>query len=273
MSSGAGARRVVATAAVLAGMLAGVAPVSADEPASLMVFAAASTTDLVGQLAGRFEEERGARVRLSFAASSTLARQIERGAPADVFVSANVRWMDALEEADVLAPGTRFDWMSNRVALVAPRQEPLTLAIEPGFDLAGAVGDARIAIADPTHVPAGRYARAALRSLGVWDEVQGRMVHALDVRAALALVERGEVRAGLVYATDAAASERVQRVGLLPADTHPPIVYPVAILRDHDRPLSRAFVKMLRGAGAREALERYGFLPLEGAAEPAGAAR
>jgi molybdate transport system substrate-binding protein len=259
-------RRAAACALALAGLLAALEPATAEEPGELMVFAAASTTDLVGELAGAFERKAGAVVRASFASSSTLARQIERGAPADVFVSANVPWMDAIDQAGAVEPGTRFDWMSNRVALVAPEAAPLAIEIAPGFDLAGAVGDERISIGDPSHVPAGRYARAALRTLGVWDAVSAKMVHAPDVRAALALVERGEVGAGLVYATDAAASARVRLVGLLPEESHPPIVYPVAILRGHDGALARRFVALLRSEQARRALERHGFLPLGPAA-------
>lgn len=258
-------------AVALAGALAGAGgPAEAGRPGELMVFAAASTTDLVGELAERFEEQTGARVRTSFASSSTLARQIEHGAPADVFVSANVAWMDRLENAGAIETHTRFDWASNRVALVAPADEPLSVKIEPGFDLASIVGDRRIAIADPSHVPAGRYAAAALGSLGVLTDLRPLFVHAPDVRAALALVERGEVAAGFVYATDAAASDRVALVDLFPEGTHPPIVYPVAIARGQDLPLARRFLAFLKGEPGRQALERYGFLSLSSRAAAGG---
>jgi molybdate transport system substrate-binding protein len=240
----------------------GASPARAGKPAELLVFAAASTTDLVGELARTFEEERSAEVRTSFASSSTLARQIQHGAPADVFISANVAWMDAIAQDGAIEPGTRFDWMSNRVALVAPADAPLPLELERGVDLLGALKGGRLAIADPSHVPAGRYAAAALRSFDLFEPLQDRMVHAVDVRAALALVERGEVAAGLVYATDAAASDGVTLVDMFPEESHPPIVYPVAILRDRDLPLARKFVAMLRSPDAEDVLERLGFLPL-----------
>jgi molybdate transport system substrate-binding protein len=255
-------RAVLIAAGLLLGLAASQA--RAGKPAKLLVFAAASTTDLVGELARAFEEEHSAEVRTSFASSSTLARQIQHGAPADVFISANVAWMNAIEQDGAIEPGTRFDWMSNRVALVAPADAPLALEVERGVELRRALQGDRLAIADPSHVPAGQYAAAALRRFGLFERLKDRMVHAVDVRAALALVERGEVAAGLVYATDAAASDRVVLVDLFPVDSHPPIVYPVAILEGRDLPLARRFVEMLRSPEAAEVLERRGFLPLPG---------
>ncbi|MBL8549682.1 MAG: molybdate ABC transporter substrate-binding protein [Hyphomonadaceae bacterium] len=233
----------------------------ADEP--LTVFAAASLQESLTDIGQAFERRnRGARVRFSFAASSTLARQIEQGAPADLFVSADEPWMDYLEERGLLCAGGRIDLLSNRLALVAPAYARATLRIAPGFPLARALGQSRLAIADPASVPAGRYAEAALKSLGVWNDVQMKLARAENVRAALAFVARGEASFGIVYATDARIEPRVKIVDLFPEATHPRILYPAAIVNASAHPRAPAFLAALHAQWARAIFTRYGFSPL-----------
>src|SRR6185503_19169048 len=163
---------------------------------------------------------------ISYGASSALAKQIENGAPADLFISADLDWMDYLEKKGLVAPGTRKNLLGNRLVLVAPAKQPVKLAIAPGFAIGRAIGNGRIALADPQSVPAGKYAKAALEKLGVWDQVSGRVAAAENVRAALALVARGEAPLGVVYQTDANAEPGVMIAGVFPADSHPAVVYP-----------------------------------------------
>lgn len=250
-------RRLLGAAA--AALLAPPAARAADEP--VLVYAAASLTDVLQTIArqGGF-----ATVGFSFGASSTLARQIGQGAPAQLFVSADAAWMDAAEKTGRVEPGTRRDWAGNRLALVAPgRVEPGAppdgaAAVTARLRAALAAKDARIATGDPAHVPAGRYAQAALGALGLWDEVGPRLARADNVRAALALVERGEAPLGITYRTDALASGRVQVVALFPAASHAPIRYPVALLKDAN-PTARRFYRHLFGPEARAALAEAGF--------------
>lgn len=238
----------------------------AGAPATVTVFAAASTTDALRECGRRFAAARGVDVVFSFDSSSNLARQLRAGAPADVFVSADVAWMDDVEKAGLLASGSRSDLLGNElvvVALHAGRGAPdLHVAAEPPFD--------RIAVADPAHVPAGRYAKAALESLGWWDAWKERMVAAPDVRAALRLVEIGECAGGIVYATDAAASERVSVVHRFPEGSHPPIRYPIARTATANH-ASADFVAFLRSPEATDIFTRAGFrvlTPAEGSSGP-----
>jgi len=188
---------------------------------------------------------------LSFAASAALARQVEQGAPADLFVSADEAWMDAVEAQDLLREGTRTDLLTNRLVLVRPKGTSTR-----GLD---DLGDGKLALADPQAVPAGRYAKAALESLGQWQEVLPKVVPAENVRAALALVERGEAALGVVYATDARASRDVEVVEVLPEDSHPPIRYPAAVLAASEHPDAESFLVFLGSAEAREIYARHGF--------------
>jgi molybdate transport system substrate-binding protein len=226
--------------------------------ADVAMFAAASTTDALGEIARAYEAEGRGRIAISFASSSTLARQIENGAPADLYLSADEAWMDYLAQRNLIVPTSRIDYLGNALVLIAPKDSALALRISPGFPLAASLGDGRLAMGDPDHVPAGIYGKAALEKLGVWQQVASRLARAEDVRGALAYVERGEAAAGIVYATDAARAE-VRVVATFPPDTHPPIRYPMALVAGRDTPAARAFYDYLRGPAARAVFERYGF--------------
>jgi molybdate transport system substrate-binding protein len=241
---------------LLAVLLLGLAgPVQAG--GQVTVFAAASTTDALQAVLAAFRTARPeTSVRASFAASSTLAKQIARGAPADLYLSANTGWMDYLEKHGRIAPDSRMDLLGNRLVLIAPKGADLPARIEA---LPQALGDRRLAIGDPAHVPAGIYARKALKTLGIWAELRGRRAYAADVRAALALVGRGEAAAGIVYATDARISDAVQAVATLPADSHPPIAYPLARVQGADSADVRALYRFLRGERARAIFREHGF--------------
>ena len=239
------------------------APAAAEEaPPPLVVFAAASMTEAVAAVAARLQGETGRETRAAFASSSTLARQIEHGAPASVFVSANPAWMDRLEERGLLAPGARRDIAANALVLVtAPGRAG---ALPEGFApaLLAALGeDGRLALGDPLHVPAGVYAMQALESLGLAAALEPRLARAADVRGVLALVERGEAPAGIVYATDAAVSGRVEAARTVPPALHDPVVYPAAIVAAGDSAAARAFLAFLSGAEGRAILAERGFLP------------
>ena len=233
---------------------------AATEPArrELLVFAAASLSDALEEVGQAFTAATGVRVAASYAASSVLAKQIEAGAPADAFFSADVAWVDYLEKRGLIQPSSRRDVLRNTLVLIAPADSTLRLRIAPGFDLAGALKGGRLAIADPDSVPAGEYARAALTRLGVWSRVSDRAVRGENVRAALAYVARGEAPLGIVYRTDARAERRVRVVDVFPEDSHPPITYVVA-LTSRARPEAAQLVEFLTGDAARQIFVRYGF--------------
>ena len=235
------------------------AATAAAEPARALVFAAVSTVDAVEALAARFTERTGLAVLPAFAASSALARQIDSGAPADIFISANARWMDYLAARGRIDAASRCDLVRNRLVLIAPSDSALALRIAPGFALAAALEDSRLAIGDPDHVPAGLYGRQALEAMGVWPAVESRVVRSANVRAALMLVARGEAAAGVVYATDAAVSDRVRVVDVFPRASHDPIVYPVARVAGSDNPAAAAFFAFLVSAEGRAVLAEFGF--------------
>lgn len=220
----------------------------------LLVFAAASLKNALDEVAAL----QPAKPTLSYGASSSLARQIENGAPADVFVSADLDWMDYLEKKGLLVPGTRRNLLGNRLVLIAPASQPVKLQPAPHFAISAALKNGRIALANPDSVPAGKYAKAAFESLGVWDQVAGRIAAADNVRAALALVARGEAPLGVVYQTDANAEPKVMIAGTFPAGSHPPIVYPVAEVKGA-KASARAFLEALAGPRARAIFERHGF--------------
>jgi molybdate transport system substrate-binding protein len=232
---------------------------AASSPPVLTVYAASSLTMAVDELAAAFTAQSGMRVRTSYAATSTLARQIESGAEADVFISADQLWMDYLAARSRIVAGTRTDVLGNRLVLVVPSDRPVTVELRPGFDLAGLLGRGRLATGDPSHVPAGRYARQALTALGVWSVAEPRLVPAESVRAALALVERGEVPAGIVYESDAILSARVHVAGVFPAASHDPIVYAAAIVAGRDQPVARQFLGFLKSAAAGAVFTKYHF--------------
>lgn len=223
-------KMVLSIRALLIAALILVLQPSAAMAQNLTVFAASSLTDSLKSVADAYKAKTGVAVTLSFGASSTLARQIEQGAPADIFFSADTDWMDYLQQKSLIRTATRKTLLGNRLVLVGGANSK-PLAIAPRFDLAGALGDGRLALADPASVPAGRYAKAALTALGVWDSVATRVVPAENVRVALEYVARGEAPYGIVYATDARVTPQVKVVGTFPENTHPPIVYPVALTR------------------------------------------
>ncbi len=227
--------------------------------ADLTVLAAASLRGPLDAVAADCARPGGPAARVSFAASSALARQVEAGAPADVFVSADLAWMDWLDARGLIAPGTRANLLANELVLIAPEASAVQLRIAPGFALARALGDGRLALARPDAVPAGRYAKAALENLGVWGSVAGRVAGADNVRAALALVSRGEAPLGIVYRTDAMADPRVRVVDAFPAATHPPIVYPAAAVKGGQVGAARAFLACLRSPAALAAWRKAGF--------------
>lgn len=224
------------------------------------VFAAASLTDALKDVSVAWQKQGHPAPRYSFGASSTLARQIEQGAPANLFASADEGWMDYLATRKLIVPGMRRDLLSNKLVLIVPASHPRHVAIEPNFDLVGLLGrDGRLATGDPAHVPVGMYAKQALQKLGVWSSAESRLAPAADVRSALLLVERGEAPAGIVYATDAAVSKAVTVAGVFPDSSHDPITYPFAVLKSGDTPDALALMSFLAGPEARAIFVSRGF--------------
>ncbi len=256
-------RRASATAALRAGAftfaLALGGPSLAGSEGAAMVFVAASAGTAVEEIGDLFRRGGHGAIRISAASSSTLAKQIAQGAPADAYLSANRDWMDYLVDRGRIEAASRIDLLSNTLVLIAPGDSPLALTIEAGFPLAAALGGGRLVIGDPSHVPAGRYAREALESLGVWEAVAPRVVGTQDVRAALLLIARGEAPAGIVYATDALIEPRVRIVAEFPPDSHTPISYPFALVTGPSGSLAGRFAQFLRSAQAAEVFRRHGF--------------
>lgn len=241
-------------------LFAAATAIAQDEPADVTVFAAASLQNALQDIAKLYRQKTQRAVRFSFAASSALARQIEQGAPAGVFASADEQWMDYLQSRNLIVNDTRRSLLGNRVVLVVPASSSAKVDLKPGFDLAALLGaDGRWVTGDPSNVPVGRYAQEAMTSLGVWPQAQARLVRAENVRVALAFVERGEVAAGVVYETDAAISPKVRIAGVFPADSHKPVSYPFAIVARNDSPAARDFLRFLAGPEAREVWRRFGF--------------
>lgn len=222
------------------------------------VLGAASLTDALQEIGRNYQTATGKRVVFSFAGSMTLAKQIEASAGADIFISADGESMDYLQTRNLLAPGTRQNLLGNSLVLVAPADSKTALTIAPGFKIAEALGRGRLALADVDSVPAGRYAKAALTALGVWNSVAGKLAQGEDVRATLAYVARGEAPLGIVYATDARAERRVRVVGTFPLGTHEPIVYPAALVKEA-KPDAAAFLAYLKSPRARAVFTRAGF--------------
>ena len=240
--------------------------ISAAQPAAaeetLTVFAAASLKNALDDVDAAFAKTTGVKVAASYAASSALAKQIEQGAPADVFASADLDWMDYAHAKTLIKDATRINLLGNRLVLIAPKDAALAeVAIGPGFDLAALAGDGRIVTGDVRAVPVGRYAKAALEKLGAWTAVEPKMAMAESVRAALALVARGEAVLGIVYETDAKVEPNVKIVGAFPDDSHPPIIYPVAATVTA-KPDATGYLAFLRGADAKAIFEKYGFTVL-----------
>lgn len=234
---------------------------AAAQSQPITVLAAASLKNALDEAAAGFTKAGGPPVQLSYAGSSALARQIEQGAPADVFLSADSDWMDYVADKGLVAPGTRRDLLTNRLALIAPADSKTTLKVAKGMPLAQALGDGRLSLAAP-EVPAGKYARAALTALGVWPSVQDKVANAENVRAALQFVARGEAPFGAVYDTDAKIEPKVRIVGLFPEGSHPKIVYPAAVLASSSNPAAGRFLAYLQGPAAKAVFKKYGFTTL-----------
>ncbi len=229
--------------------------------APVTVLGAASLTDVLQEIGRNYQTATGKRVVFSFAGSMILAKQIESSTGADIFFSADSESMDYLQSRNLIAAGTRQNLLGNTLVLVAPANSTTRLAIAPSFRIAEALGRGRLAVANLDTVPAGRYAKAALTALGVWNAVAGRLAQGEDVRGALAYVARGEAPLGIVYGTDARADARVRVVGTFPANTHEPILYPAALMRDA-KPDAAAFLAYLKSPQARAVFERAGFTVL-----------
>lgn len=235
---------------------------SLGQAADATVYAAASLKDALGEIGKAYEAAKGKKVDISFAASSALARQIEAGADADMFMSADTDWMDYLQQRQLIDVSSRKNLLSNRLVLIAEQASQVSLKITNGFDIKGALGDGRLSVADPDSVPAGKYARTALTSLGVWNGVADRLVRAENVRVALTYVARGEAPLGIVYETDAKSEPKVKIVDVFPADSHLPITYPLALTRNASE-TAKDFITYVEGSQATDVFKKYGFIVLE----------
>ena len=227
--------------------------------ANVTIFAAASLKDALDAQAKAFEAATGNKVIVSYGASNALARQIEAGAPADIFISADLDWMDYVAQRKLIAAATRFNLLHNTLVLIAPSSSPAGLKIGPNFALAAALRSDKLAMANPDSVPAGKYAKSALDKLGVWSSVEKQLARTENVRIALMLVSRGEAPFGIVYKTDALADKGVKIVDTFPPDSYPPIVYPAAVLASSTSAAARPFLEYLRSKPAEVVWERHGF--------------
>jgi molybdate transport system substrate-binding protein len=255
-------RRFWISLLVGATLASGIGPAAA-QGRDVLVFAAASLKNALDDIAGQWQRETGKKVAISYAASNNLIRQIENGAPADIFMSADLDWMDYGQQKNLIKPETRSNLLGNKIVLIAPKDSTLSVKVEQGFDLAGALKGGRLSMGNVDAVPAGKYGKAALEKLGAWDKVKGRIAQAESVRAALLLVSRGETPLGIVYQTDAASEPGVKIVGTFPEDSHPPIIYPVALTKDSNNATAADFLKYIRSPAAKPAFEKQGFTVLE----------
>ncbi len=246
-------RRALRIAAIGASLL------FAGNAVAQQVFAAASMKDALDALSAAYTRETGKKPVLVYGASSTLARQIEKGAPADLFISADQDWMDYAQKHDLIDVGTRRNLLGNALVLIAPASTTGTVDLSSGTDLDAKLGTGRLAMGDPAHVPAGLYGKAALEKLGIWSKVQGKVAAADNVRAALLLVARGEAPYGIVYKTDANAEKRVRIAATFPVDSHAPIVYPVAVTKQANRSDADPFYRFLLTPTAQATFARFGF--------------
>ena len=255
----AGSANAIVALAMACGLQASPA---AAQSGDLVVFAAASLKNALDGISAQWQRETGKKAVISYAASSALAKQIEQGAPAQVFISADLDWMDYLASKNLIKADTRSNLLGNRIVLIAPKDKAQPVEIKPGFDLAKILGDGRLAMANVDSVPAGKYGKAALEKLEVWTSVSGKVAQAENVRAALLLVSRAEAPAGIVYQTDAAADPNVKIIGTFPEGTHPPIIYPVALTASAQHPDAAAFLAYIKSAKAKPAFEAQGFTVL-----------
>ena len=230
---------------------------------ALVIFAAASLKNALDEIVAAWTKEAGKPApRISYAASSALAKQLEQGAPAGLFISADTDWMDYVEKKGLIKNDTRVNLLGNKIVLIAPKNSGIALDIKPGFDLAKAVGNGKLSMANVDAVPAGKYGKGALEKLGAWTGVKDKIAQAENVRAALLLVARGEAPLGIVYSTDAAAEPNVKIVGSFPADSYPLVIYPAAETKESRTADAKAFLDFLRSAKARTAFEKQGFTVL-----------
>jgi molybdate transport system substrate-binding protein len=252
--------KMAAAVGGIAGMLLSGAPAFAKD--GLTIFAAASLKNALDGINTACEADVGEKAAISYAGSSALAKQIEQGAPADIFISADLDWMAYLSEKNLTKKDTETRLLGNRIVLVAPADSSAATEIKDGFDLAGLVGDGKLAMANTDAVPAGKYGKAALEKLGAWAAVEGKVAQSENVRAALALVATGEAPFGIVYQTDAAAEPKVRIVAQFPEDSHAPIIYPAAELSGSQDGDAASFLKCLQSSKARELFEAQGFTVL-----------
>ena len=242
------------------GILFGLADIPARAP--LRVFGAASLKDALDDANVRYQRVTGRQAVASYGGSDTMARQIENGAPADIFISADIDWMDYLARQSRIKPETRLNFLGNKLVLIASAGNAPALAIGPNFPLAQALGNGRLAIANPASVPAGKYGKAALEALGIWTSVEGRLALASDVRAALGLVSHREAPLGIVYQTDAVTDQGVDIVGTFPASSHPPIIYPLAVTTASTNPAAKSYIAFLQSDAVKPVLGLQGFVLL-----------
>jgi len=251
--------KLIAGSVLVAGLVT-----QAQAADKVTVFAAASLTNAMQDIAAQYQKEKGVQVVSSFASSSTLARQIEQGAPADLFISADQQWMDYSISKQQIVENTRYTLLGNELVLVAAKASKIDkVEIDDKTQWTKLLGDSRLAVGDPDHVPAGIYAKEALQKLGAWSTLEPKLARASDVRGALALVEREEAPLGIVYGSDAIASKKVKVVGTFPASSHKPVEYPMAIVKDHEKPEVRAFYDYLKTPAASAIFKQYGFAPKE----------
>lgn len=261
-------RRAWLSRAIGAALVLGLAFAPPQQPASaqsgeVVIFAAASLKNALDTINADWQKATGKTAKISYAASSALAKQIEQGAPAQVFISADLDWMDYVAAKNLIKPDSRSNLLGNRIVLVAPKDKAQTIEIKNGFDLAKILGaDGRLSMANVDAVPAGKYGKAALEKLGVWGSVSAKVAQAENVRAALLLVSRGEAAAGIVYQTDAASDPNVKIIGTFPENTHPPIIYPVALTASAANPDATDFLAYIRSAKAKPVFEAQGFTVL-----------
>jgi molybdate transport system substrate-binding protein len=256
-------RLVLAAISAAAFTLAPFASLSHAQDRKVVVFAAASLKTALDEVAKAWSAKSGGtKVAISYAASSALAKQIESGAPADIFISADLDWMHYLAERGLIRPDTRVNLLGNQLVLVAPADSTAKLEMGPKLDLAAALGDGRLAVANVDSVPAGKYGKAALQKLGAWDGVKDKLAQAENVRAALQFVARGEAPLGIVYRTDVTSDPKVKVVAAFPADSHPPIIYPIAITRSSFNPAAKSLFEFVRSGDAKGAFDKQGFTVL-----------
>ncbi|QTL06115.1 molybdate ABC transporter substrate-binding protein [Aquabacter sp. L1I39] len=257
-------RRLAIASALAAALSCGlISAPSAARADQVTVFAAASLTNALQDIAKAYKDKSPDTIRFSFAASSDLAKQMEAGAPANIFVSADNKWVDYAQAKDLILPESRTPLLSNALVLIVPADKARTVTIDDKLSAEALLGpDGKLATGITESVPVGIYAKAALTKLGLWDQFRPRIVGAESVRAALALVERGEAAAGIVYATDAAIAKNVKVAGTFPASSHPEIVYPFALVKGQDTPAAKAFFAFLKGPEAKAIFVKYGFTVL-----------